>query len=60
MNLSKIIRETADLAAIYAEDGAMHTAAALLREAADTVEQRAKQADTFIDALRRREKEARP
>lgn len=50
MNLPRLIMEKSDLAAVYAEDGAMHTAARVLRELADAVEQRAKEADAFIAA----------
>lgn len=51
MNLPRLIEEKASLAAIYAEDGAMHTAAKILREVADVVSQRAKEADYFVDKL---------
>ena len=55
MNLVRLINEKARLAVIYAEDGAMHTSAKILREAADAVEQRALEADAYIRAKSSRE-----
>lgn len=45
MNLPDFIEEKGQLAAIYVEDGALHTAAAILRKTAETVAQRAAEKD---------------
>lgn len=42
MNVHERIKEQVDLAKIYAEDGAFHSAAKVLRKLADEVEQHAK------------------
>ncbi len=51
MNLSAHIEERAQLAAIYADDGALHTAARILRETADTIALRASEKDALLAAL---------
>lgn len=51
MNLPAFIEEKGQLAAIYADDGALHAAARILRETAETDAQRASEKDALLAAL---------
>jgi len=48
MNIHEKMAERAELAAVYAEDGAFRTAARVLRELADTLEAHADYCDSLI------------
>lgn len=51
MNILRRIQDQASLAMVYADDGALHSAARVLRELADEVEQRAVLADKFLEEM---------
>ncbi|MBN9066726.1 MAG: hypothetical protein J0H60_09735 [Rhizobiales bacterium] len=51
MGIHRHIREQIGLAGFYAEDGAFHSAARVLRDLADQVEDHAKKCDAFIEHL---------
>lgn len=55
-NIHTVIKEQTGLAKIYAEDGAFHTAAKILRELGDKVEAHAKWCDGELDKLSGRPK----
>ena len=50
-NARERIAELVQLAAIYADDGALRTAAARLREAADLCDEQARLSDLFLNHL---------
>lgn len=51
MNVTARIKEQANLARVYVEDGALHSATRVLRELADEVEQQAILADKFLEQM---------
>lgn len=55
MNIVNSIRQQVSLAETHAEDGALHSAARVLRDLADEVQTCADQADAFLSAMIDRE-----
>jgi hypothetical protein len=59
MNIHQHIRERIDLAAFYAEDGAFHTAARVLRELAERLDNHADDRDERLRCIGEMAEEAR-